>query len=94
MIDFRHILCKCSFVLLSLLAMTGPGVPASAQVSSVDYVITRTQLDAAGTKYIDAVQYYDGAASQAEYSYDAAGRMTSDANKGITSITYNAIGSY
>ena len=48
-------------LLLSLLAMTGPGLPASAQVSGVDYVITRTQLDAAGTKYLDAVQYYDGA---------------------------------
>ena len=34
---------------------------AFAQVSSSDYVITRTHLDAAGTKYLDAVQYYDGA---------------------------------
>ena len=41
--------------------MTVPVLPLSAQVSSVDYVITRTQLDVAGTKYLDAVQYYDGA---------------------------------
>ncbi len=38
----------------------GRALPLSAQVSNVDFIITRTQFDASGTTYLDAVQYYDG----------------------------------
>jgi uncharacterized protein RhaS with RHS repeats len=33
--------------------------------------------------------FKDGANTTTEYTYDANGNMTSDANKGITNITYN-----
>jgi len=41
--------------------------------------------------YVGAFNFRDGADSSAEYTYDAVGNMTSDKNKGITSITYNDI---
>ena len=41
--------------------------------------------------YVGAFNFRDGADSSAEYTYDAVGNMTSDKNKGITSITYNVI---
>src|SRR5690606_2160716 len=37
----------------------------------------------------DTFGFVDGADSSNEYSYDANGNMTSDANKGITTIGYN-----
>ena len=39
----------------------------------MDYVITRTQLDAAGTKYLDAVQYYDGAGHKLRRTVNSGG---------------------
>ena len=41
--------------------------------------------------YVGAFNFKDGADNSAEYTYDAVGNMTSDKNKGITSITYNDI---
>ncbi len=41
--------------------------------------------------YVGAFNFKDGADSSTEYTYDAVGNMTSDKNKGITSITYNVI---
>ena len=41
--------------------------------------------------YVGAFNFKDGADNSTEYTYDAVGNMTSDKNKGISSITYNAI---
>ena len=41
--------------------------------------------------YVGAFNFKDGADNSTEYTYDAVGNMTSDKNKGITSITYNDI---
>ncbi len=41
--------------------------------------------------YVGAFNFKDGADNSTEYTYDAVGNMTSDKNKGITSITYNVI---
>jgi len=41
--------------------------------------------------YAGAFNFKDGAGESVEYTYDALGNLTSDANRGITSITYNAV---
>ena len=46
---------------------------------------------ASGTPY-GAFHFADGANNSAEYAYDANGSLTADANKGISSFTWNEIG--
>ena len=41
--------------------------------------------------YAGAMDFKDGADGAVEYTYDANGNMTSDRNKGISSITYNML---
>ena len=41
--------------------------------------------------YAGAMDFRDGADGAVEYTYDANGNMTSDRNKGISSITYNML---
>ena len=41
--------------------------------------------------YAGAMDFRDGADGAVEYTYDANGNMTSDLNKGISSITYNML---
>ena len=41
--------------------------------------------------YAGAMDFKDGADKDEEYTYDANGNMTSDRNKGISSITYNML---
>ena len=42
-------------------------------------------------EYAGAMDFKDGANEAVEYTWDANGNMTSDLNKGITSITYNVL---
>ena len=39
-----------------------------------------------------SMDFRDGASAPVEYAYDAAGRMTADLNRGISSVTYSACG--
>lgn len=43
-----------------------------------------------GRFYKDAMHFVDGADEETEYTFDANGNMTTDRNKGITCITYDA----
>ena len=72
-------------------------VPNFGEVDNLTFSYKGTRLtkiyDAAeNIVYTGAADFNDGADEATEYTYDEDGRLTSDANKGITSIRYNSIG--
>ena len=61
----------------------------SAQSSGHDYVMTRRLLNSSGTKYQDAVQYYDGAGFPSQYVEK---QVTPDGKNRIGRKTYDSRG--
>ena len=72
-------------------------VPVFGEVDNLTFTYSGSRLikvsDTVGSLiYAGASDFDDGADTATEYTYDEDGRMISDANKGITSIKYNALG--
>ena len=72
-------------------------VPIFGEVDNLTFTYSGSRLikvsDTVGSLiYAGASDFNDGADTATEYTYDEDGRMTSDANKDITSIKYNALG--
>ncbi len=53
--------------------------------------LTYNQPQPPECRFSGAMDFSDGASSSVEYTYDANGNMTSDANKGIDAVTYNRL---
>ncbi len=53
--------------------------------------LVRADDAAADCRFSGAMDFTDGASKSAEYTYDAAGNMLTDANKGIDAVTYNRL---
>ena len=53
--------------------------------------LTKVEDQCVDLTYAGAMDFKDGATKATEYTYDANGNMTSDRNKGISSITYNML---
>ena len=53
--------------------------------------LTKVEDQCVDLTYTGAMDFKDGATKATEYTYDANGNMTSDRNKGISSITYNML---
>ena len=53
--------------------------------------LTKVEDQCVDLTYAGAMDFKDGATKATEYTYDANGNMTSDRNKGISSIAYNML---
>lgn len=62
---------------------------SSSEIDNLTYVYNGNQLSKCSDATSSSEGFKDGSNIQLEYTYDANGNMNLDANKGITSITYN-----